>query len=240
MAAAVMAAAAVLLAALAGWCFTAGAPVHLRRIRSQHATEPPVVDDKPVGHGRRRVTVPTTWRAARRRRTETVELCQALSAELRGGAAPRPALAAAANGLSEFDLLKRVAETTYGDVVAVLCHDARLPGGGGLARLVACWRVCERSGVGLAAAVERLADALRDDEQVRRETAAQLAAPRATAVLLALLPVFGLAIGAAVGARPLAFLLHTRFGLMLLLTAGVLEVLGLAWTARITRTAVPP
>ena len=70
--------------------------------------------------------------------------------------------------------------------------------------------------------------------------AAQLAGPRATAVLLALLPVFGLAMGNALGADPLAVLVGTPVGRGCLVLGLLLEVAGLLWTARITRRAEPP
>ena len=85
------------------------------------------------------------------------------------------------------------------------------------------------SGGGLAAAVARLAAAARaDEEQVRRELAAQLAGPRATAALLARLPLAGVAIGAALGADPVGFLLGGRPGRPCLL-AGVTAGRPPAW-----------
>ena len=70
--------------------------------------------------------------------------------------------------------------------------------------------------------------------------AAQLAGPRATAVLLALLPAFGLAMGNALGADPLAVLVGTPLGQGCLVLGLLLEAAGLLWTARITRRAEPP
>jgi tight adherence protein B len=75
---------------------------------------------------------------------------------------------------------------------------------------------------------------LRDDEQIRRETAAQVAGPVATCVLLALLPLFGLAMGGALGAEPLDLLFGTPVGVGLLTCAAVLEMAGLVWMTRIT------
>jgi tight adherence protein B len=234
--------AAVTLAALAGWCLSGGELRRLRRVTGQGATTSTTPESRramslaqPARLGRR-------WlrpRAARRRRTEVVELCQALSAELQAGAPARVALAAAAEGVPAFEQIAVVARSTYGDVSSVLTVLARVPGCEGLAGLAACWRLCERSGVGLAQATARLADALRDDEQIRRETAAQVAGPRATCVLLAVLPLFGLAMGGALGAEPLHLLFGTPVGVGLLTSAAVLETAGLVWMTRITGGVLP-
>lgn len=234
--------AAVMLAALAGWCLPASELRRLRRVMTprQGAPAPPRRSALGWFRGDR---VGARWvsrRTVQRRRGEVVELCQALSSELQAGATPRDALGAAARGVPQFAQLTTVASSAYGDVPAALSAAAGSAGCEGLDRVAACWRLCERSGIGLAAAVARVADSLRDDEQVRRETAAQVAGPRATGVLLALLPLFGLALGNALGAAPLRLLLHTPVGLVLLASAAGLEILGLIWMGRITRRVLPP
>ena len=66
----------------------------------------------------------------------------------------------------------------------------------------------------------------------RHDIAAQLAGPRATARLLAVLPLLGILMGAGLGMHPLSFLLGGPPGLACL-TAGVaLDGLGLWWTRR--------
>jgi tight adherence protein B len=148
-------------------------------------------------------------------------------------------LTAASHDVPGVEHLAAVAAAPHGDVVQALRATAELPGGAGLRRLAACWQVSERSGSGLASSVSRLTATLRDEEQVRREVAAQLAGPRATAVLLALLPAFGLAMGSALGADPLDVLVRTPLGLGCLALGLMLETAGLLWTARITRSAEP-
>jgi tight adherence protein B len=66
---------------------------------------------------------------------------------------------------------------------------------------------------------------------------AQLAGPRATARMLATLPLIGLAMGMLMGADPLQWLLGTAPGLLCLLGGALLTVAGMAWTGRIA-TAV--
>jgi tight adherence protein B len=103
--------------------------------------------------------------------------------------------------------------------------------------VAACWQVALDGGAGLAAALDRVAAALRAEADQREDLRAQLAGPRSTAVLLALLPVFGLVLGTGLGAHPSEVLLHTPAGLCCLLAGTALEWAGLAWTARIIRAA---
>jgi tight adherence protein B len=122
-------------------------------------------------------------------------------------------------------------------VPAGLRAAARLEGAEGLAGVAACWQVAVDGGAGLADGLDRIADALRADREQREDLRAQLAAPRSTVALLALLPVFGLVLGGGLGADPVGILLRTPAGLGCLAVGGLLEWAGLAWTARITRTA---
>ncbi len=179
------------------------------------------------------------WRRteAARRRAAVVELCAGLAAELGAGGSAREALVSASRDVPDVEHLAGVASSPHGDVADALRATAVLGGGAGLHRLAMCWQVSERSGSSLAPAVARLTATLRDEEQVRREVAAQLAGPRATAVLLALLPLFGLSMGGALGADPLAVLLGTPIGRGCLALGVLLEAIGLLWTARITRRA---
>lgn len=236
--------AAVVLAGLAGWCLGGEAPAvaRLRRL----TTEPRAALSRMHTPARTSALLPRRWndptgrREAAQRRAAVIELCSALGAELRSGATARDALIAAARDVPAVEHLAAVAAAPHGDVAQVLRETAALTGGSGLRRLAACWQVSERSGSGLAPSVSRLAATLRDEEQVRREVAAQLAGPRATAVLLALLPAFGLAMGNALGANPLAVLVGTPVGRGCLVLGLLLEAAGLLWTARITRGAEPP
>jgi tight adherence protein B len=114
------------------------------------------------------------------------------------------------------------------------------PGAEGLRLLAACWRIGAESGGTFASVVDGLAMALRDEEAHREEVAAQLAGPRATARLLAGLPLLGLAMAAALGAHPVTFLLSTWPGICCLILGAVLDVAGLAWTRRIAESAECP
>jgi tight adherence protein B len=89
----------------------------------------------------------------------------------------------------------------------------------------------------LASVIDGLAEALRDEQTHREEVALQLAGPRATARLLAGLPLLGLLMAVALGARPFAFLLGTAPGGLCLGLGVGLDALGLWWTRRLATTA---
>ncbi|MBV2154765.1 type II secretion system F family protein [Kitasatospora sp. SUK 42] len=190
---------------------------------------------------RRRLAVEAGRRAA-----AVVELCAALAGELRSGSTPEQALhlvtvrlAADPDGLRRLgeEPVARLAAGRYGgDVPAALHLLAELPGGSGAAAIAACWRVASDGGSGLAAALDRVAEALRGERALAEEIAGELAGPRTTIAVLAALPGAGLLLGGALGARPLDVLLHTSAGLGCLVAGAVLEGLGVLWTARIVRS----
>ncbi|WP_374200247.1 type II secretion system F family protein [Streptomyces sp. AC555_RSS877] len=140
-------------------------------------------------------------------------------------------------GLGEAEAAVLAAARFGGDVPAALAGAAREPGAEGLLGLAACWRVAVDQGAGLAAGLDRLEGALRAERDQRADLRAQLAGARSTAVMLAGLPVLGLALGTALGADPLHVLLHTGAGLGCLLAGGLLEGLGMWWAMRIVRGA---
>jgi tight adherence protein B len=94
--------------------------------------------------------------------------------------------------------------------------------------------VAQGSGTGLAASHATLADAARETERVRGELRAGLAEPRATALVLAALPVLGLILGTALGADPLHWLLGSAPGRLVLVAGLALEAVGTWWSWRIT------
>ncbi|MEV0961943.1 type II secretion system F family protein [Streptomyces sp. NPDC049910] len=188
-------------------------------------------------------------RASERRRAEAdraaavVALCGGIVGELRAGGQPGQALlavgrATGALGAAEAAVLS--AARFGGDVPAELRRASREPGAEGLAGLAACWLVAVDSGAGLAAGIDRLEAALKTEREQRASLRAQLAGARATVVVLALLPVIGLALGWALGADPLRVLLHSPAGLGCLVVGGLLEAVGLYWATRIVRAAERP
>ena len=189
----------------------------------------------------RRVRLASRDRRAHERRGDAViGLCGALAGEVRAGRQPGEALLHAARdsgGLGDAQATVLAAARFGGDVPGVLAVAARQPGAEGLLGLAACWRVAVDQGAGLAAGLDRLEAALRAERDQRADLRAQLAGARSTALMLAGLPVLGLALGSALGADPLHVLLHTGAGLGCLLVGGLLEGLGTWWAMRIVRGA---
>lgn len=191
--------------------------------------------------------------AAQRRdeRRRAVEACAALAGELRAGRSAAAALSVAAElaaGPSRTALQGAAFAARFGgDVAVALLPPVAAPGARGsepttavpevLRALAACWTVCSASGSGLAAAVDRLEEGLRADQARRRAVEAELAGPRATAGLLAVLPVAGLLLATGLGADPAAILLETPLGLFCLVAGLGLDGLGLLWTARLVARA---
>lgn len=189
---------------------------------------------------RRRLWAGERRRVAERREEAVRGLCDVLVGELRAGAQPAEGLTTAVRALGRDggnpELAPVVAAARFGgDVPDALREAARRPGAEGLVGVAACWRVAVDGGAGLAAGLDRLRAALRAQRDQRESMRAQLAGARSTVVVLALLPVAGLAMGWAMGADPMGVLLHTPAGLGCLVVGGLLEAMGLWWAGRIVR-----
>ncbi|TDD43376.1 type II secretion system protein [Kribbella antibiotica] len=166
------------------------------------------------------------------RRTTVIEALDVLAADLAAGRPPIDALGGAATITPDLQPA-HLAAKLGGDVPAALELAAQSPGSAGLRALAATWRVAEESGAAFATLTERLADSLRADEAIHRQTAAGLAGARSSARILAALPLFGTALGYSLGANPLGFLTATPSG-WICLTAGLaLTAAGLHWTTRL-------
>jgi tight adherence protein B len=169
-----------------------------------------------------------------------VEVTVGLAAELRAGRTGAQALAAVAPwaGPLQAPLASAAAAATAGASAAGgLLVAAAVPGAEPLRQVAAAWRVTEATGGRLAGVLDRLAAALDGELELRRELDSALAGPRATVVLLAGLPVVGLALGQSVGAHPLQLLLYRPLGWGLLAGAALLDAAGVFVMVRITRWA---
>lgn len=124
-----------------------------------------------------------------------------------------------------------------GDIAEALRSCAGLPGAEGLRAVAAAWDVAGTSGTALAGVLDRMAKGLRDDDDARAEVLAALGPPRATARLLAVLPLFGLGLGASIGADPVEFLTGTSWGLGCLFGGAGLALLGLWWVEQLATAA---
>jgi tight adherence protein B len=183
------------------------------------------------------------WAAGRRAgRTDTrlqalTEGLGALAADLRSGrsleAATDAAVTACADEASGRALARAVRVPG-----AVPSGDGDTALGEALDRVSAAVRLSGRTGCSLAAVVGAVEDDLRARRRHRLELRTATAAPRASALLLAGLPLLGLAMGSGVGADPWAVLTTTGTGQMLLVAGVALEALGLTWSQRLVRRAV--
>ena len=106
-----------------------------------------------------------------------------------------------------------------------------------VARVAAAARLSARTGCSLAAVVDAVEDDLRARSRQRLELHSATAGSRASAALLAGLPVLGLVMGGGVGADPWHVLTTTPTGQVLLVAGVGLEVTGLAWSARLVSRA---
>ncbi|GGL36755.1 hypothetical protein GCM10014719_42430 [Planomonospora parontospora subsp. antibiotica] len=239
---AVLTAAALLLAGAAAWSWTGPDPaaVRLRRLRCppgprRYGPAGPGSSPRWPARRSRPSRRAAAWRAA------SLELCQGLAAELAAGRTAHEALirAGAAVAFPDPVVLRSLvaAARDGGDVPAALLAAAPERGGEGLRRLAACWRAGVTVGGGLVVLVDRVAASLREAESHRQDVAAQLAGPRATARLLAGLPVLGLAMAAGLGMRPLDFLFGGPAGAACLVAGIALDGCGLWWTRRLVTRA---
>lgn len=171
-------------------------------------------------------------RAGRRRAQETADqvqrFCSELSAELAAGLPVGPALDGVAARWPELGPVAAAARLG-GSVPDTMRDLASRPGAGDLRLVAAAWHVAQRSGTGLAVALQSVAGSLTERQRTRRLVASELASARATARLMALLPVLTLAMGSGAGGDPLAFLFSTTPGLTCLATGCLLALAGVWW-----------
>ncbi|MDX6266629.1 MAG: tight adherence protein [Frankiales bacterium] len=182
-------------------------------------------------------------RAADAERAGAVEAVAVLASELRAGRGPADALSVAAS----------VAEGPFSAAVAAASRALQLgadpaqvlrsradgsAAAAALRGLAACLQVCAGSGGSLARATETVAGALRAEQEQRLAVETELAGPRATALMLAGLPVAGTLLAAGLGARPLHVLLHTVAGGVCLVLGVLLDLVGLWWTERLVTRAL--
>lgn len=174
--------------------------------------------------------------ARRLRGRQITEIVDTLAAELGAGLMASRALQDLAADLPLLDGAA-TASRLGGDVAAALRTASRQPGAELLDELAAAWEVSERSGAPLARVLDRLGEGIRDQREAQREIRSGLGPAKATARLMAVLPVFGLALGMSMGARPFDVLLNTVPGSLCLAAGAALACAGVWWVDRIAAGA---
>lgn len=171
---------------------------------------------------------------------ELVVAIRALTAELRAGAHPAAAIerAAADAGPAVAGVFGESAATARlgGDVATFLWQRAEKAGDlrEPLRRLGRAWALAHRHGIALADVLDALRRDLDHRVTFARDVEARMAGPRASASVLAALPVLGLLLGEAAGAGPLTVLTGQVLGQVLLVAGAGLLCAGWLWTVRLT------
>ncbi|MEE2855438.1 MAG: type II secretion system F family protein [Actinomycetota bacterium] len=184
------------------------------------------------------------YRRRRRGRRATAEghalqaALEVLVGELRAGSHPVRAFCVAADdsaGAVAVSMRSVAARARLGaDVAAGLAAAARysaLPMH--WERLGLCWRLASDNGLGIATLMRAAQRDIAERQRFSARVSSSLAGARATAAILAALPVLGVLLGQLIGARPLSFLLGGRAGGWLLLVGSALACIGLLWSDRI-------
>ena len=164
------------------------------------------------------------------------EACAALASQLRIGRVPSEALTVAAQDCPVLNRARSSFELG-GDVVSVWLAQSTDPGCGGLGDLARAWRVSAETGAPMAAALEQVAVSLADDQALVSVVAGELAGPRATGKIMAVLPLCGLALGYALGGDPIGFLLQGPLGWACLVCGVALAAAGVLWVEGLAQQA---
>jgi tight adherence protein B len=172
-------------------------------------------------------------------RDDAAELCGRLASLLRAGLAPERIWAVLAEGRGT---PARVAETVAGMVAVggsaaegLRLARARTCGNGVevLGWLATTMEVIQRSGAPAATVLDGVGTGLLAQVVEREEREVALAGPRATALVLACLPLAGLVLGLLAGVNPVTVLLGTAGGRACAVAGGLLWVSGRRWSGRL-------
>ncbi len=101
-------------------------------------------------------------------------------------------------------------------------------------RLAVCWQLAAEHGLAIATLMRAAQRDITERQRFSARVSSSMAGARATAAILAALPVLGVLLGQLIGARPLSFLLGGQAGGWLLLAGTTLACAGLLWSDRIT------
>lgn len=188
----------------------------------------------------RKIAQIRTSRAATTAAEQTSKMLGAIAGDLRAGATPHDAIVHLTHDapapLAELYTLA-AHRCASGVAPAVAFIDAPEPYRD-LRAAGRLWLIADQRGIALAELLEHMQHRIDARLKHARATAAALQGSQATAVILAALPLAGLAMGTAMGARPWQFLVGTFLGQLLLVLGTFLACAGFLWVDRIVAGAV--
>ena len=176
-------------------------------------------------------------RSTVRTRVAVSRACTALAAQLRIGQVPAEALASAAGDHPVLIESQRVS-AIGGDVPRTWRAQAERDGGSaGLAELARAWQVSIDTGAPMSTTLEQVAAGLSADRNLQSVIAGELAAPRATSKVMAVLPACGIGIGYLLGGDPVGWLLAGPPGWGCLFVGVLLACAGVLWIEALAHQA---
>jgi tight adherence protein B len=104
-------------------------------------------------------------------------------------------------------------------------------------RLAVCWQLAADHGLAMSTLMHAARRDIAERQRFSGQVRSAMAGARATAAILASLPVLSVLMGELIGARPVAFLLGGRLGGVLLVVGLTLVCAGLLWSDHITDRA---
>lgn len=205
-----------------------------------------------VASGARRARIRRPGRRGSRRGRPPIEdvavVSQRLAVLLSAGVPPSAAwrhLERAGQSPSTVAIVAAAADAAAdgGDIAGAIARRARSDGRDAVATrraweaLAAVWCVAVDVGAPLAGCLRTMAASFRADGRLQREAAVALAGPRATARLVAFLPIVAVVFGAALGFDTVGILLTTPAGWVCTASGSVLLLAGARWSAALVRRA---
>jgi tight adherence protein B len=172
-------------------------------------------------------------------RAEVANACSVIANQVRVGRIPAEALVLAAEDAPVLAVPSRV-QRNGGDVVLALREQAGEPGCRGLGDLARAWQVGTVTGAPMADLLDQVARALRVDQSVERTVTAELAGPRATGRVMAVLPLCGIGLGYLLGGDPVGFLVSGPVGWGCLVGGSILAAGGVLWIEWLARQVGRP
>lgn len=161
-------------------------------------------------------------------RQQVAQACSILATQVRIGQPPLVAIRSAAQDCGVLRPAVAIVDLG-GDPAVVWRRQATTPGFGGLVDLARAWQLANRTGADMADVLDRVADALFEDDAVGLVVASEAAGPRASGKIMAVLPLAGIGLGYVIGGNPVQFLASSPYGWGCLVLGTSLACAGVLW-----------